>query len=141
MKKKKAGVSLDEVYSKSEKDPKWTVAYEKAGIEVRMAIQIAKARERAQLSQGQLAKAVGTTQSVISRIERADQNLTLETLSRIADVLRGRVQAPALLGRHGTGTREGRGRGDQGGRREGSLRQPPGAHRQPPLQTLRGPLR
>ena len=87
MKKKKAGISLDEVFSKSEKDPKWTAAYEKAGIEVRMAIQIAKARERARLTQGQLAKAIGTTQSVISRIERADQNLTLETLSKIADAL------------------------------------------------------
>lgn len=87
MKKKKASMSLDEVFSKSEKDPKWATAYEKAGIEVRMAIQIAKARERAQLTQGQLAKAIGTTQSVISRIERADQNLTLETLAKIADAL------------------------------------------------------
>ena len=87
MKKKKASMSLDEVFSKSEKDPKWATAYEKAGIEVRMAIQIAKARERVKLTQGQLAKAIGTTQSVISRIERADQNLTLETLSKIADAL------------------------------------------------------
>ena len=85
--KKKAGMSLDEVFSKSEKDPSWATAYEKAGIEVRMAIQIAKARERAHLTQGQLAKAIGTTQSVISRIERADQNLTLATLSKIAAAL------------------------------------------------------
>ena len=85
--KKKAGMSLDEVFSISEKDPKWEAAYKKAGIEVRMAIEIAKARERARLTQGQLAKAIGTTQSVISRIERADQNLTLETLSKIADAL------------------------------------------------------
>lgn len=85
--KKKASMSLDEVFSRSEKDPRWAAAYEKAGIEVRMAIQIAKARERAHLTQGQLAKAIGTTQSVISRIERADQNLTLETLSKIADAL------------------------------------------------------
>lgn len=87
MKKKRASISLDEVFSKSEKDPKWTAAYENAGIEVRMAIQIAKARGKARLTQGQLAKAIGTTQSVISRIERADQNLTLETLSKIADAL------------------------------------------------------
>lgn len=85
--KKKAGMSLDEVFSKSEKHASWAAAYEKAGIEVRMAIQIAKARERAHLTQGQLAKAIGTTQSVISRIERADQNLTLATLSKIADAL------------------------------------------------------
>jgi UDP-N-acetylglucosamine 1-carboxyvinyltransferase len=53
-----------------------------------MAIQIAKARQKAKLTQGQLAKAIGTTQSVISRIERADQNLTLETLSKIASALK-----------------------------------------------------
>lgn len=87
-KKKKAGMLLDEVFAHSEKDPKWAAAYEKADIEVRMAIQIAKAREKAKLTQGQLAKAIGTTQSVISRIERADQNLTLETLSKIASALK-----------------------------------------------------
>lgn len=86
--KKKASMSLDEVFAHSEKDPKWAVAYEKADIEVRMAIQIAKARQKAKLTQGQLAKAIGTTQSVISRIERADQNLTLETLSKIASALK-----------------------------------------------------
>lgn len=87
MKKKRAGISLDEVFSGSERDPRWKAAYARADVEVRMAIQIAKARGRARLTQAQLAKAVGTTQSVISRIERADQNLTLETLSKIAGAL------------------------------------------------------
>ena len=87
MKKNKASVPLDEVFARSEKDPRWKAAYEKAGIEVRLAVQIARARERARLTQGQLAKAIGTTQSVISRIERADQNLTLGTLSKIAGAL------------------------------------------------------
>ena len=39
------------------------------------------------MTQGQLAKAVGTTQSVISRIEAGNQNLTVRTLSKIAAVL------------------------------------------------------
>jgi ribosome-binding protein aMBF1 (putative translation factor) len=86
-KRKAAAISLDEVFASAEKSPKWKAAYEKADIEVRMAIQIAKARERARLTQAQLAKAIGTTQSVISRIERADQNLTLDTLSKIAAAL------------------------------------------------------
>ena len=86
-KMRKAGIPLDEVFSGSEADPKWKEAYAKADIEVRTAIQIAKARARAQLTQGELARAVGTTQSVISRIERADQNITLETLSKIAAAL------------------------------------------------------
>ncbi len=89
MKRYKAGIPLDEVFAKAEKDPKWKAAYDKADIEVRIAIQIAKAREKAHLTQVQLAKAIGTTQSVISRIERGEQNLTIETLSKIADALHG----------------------------------------------------
>lgn len=87
MKRRRAAISLDEVFAGSERDPRWKAAYARADVEVRMAIQIARARERARLTQAQLARAVGTTQSVISRIERADQNLTLGTLSKIADAL------------------------------------------------------
>ena len=86
-KRKKASMPLNEVFSKSEKHPKWKAAYAKADIEVKLAIDIAKARARADLTQAELAKEIGTTQSVISRIESADQNLTIETLSRIADAL------------------------------------------------------
>ncbi|MBI5743026.1 MAG: helix-turn-helix transcriptional regulator [Elusimicrobia bacterium] len=87
MRKDKASISLDEVFAESEKDPRWAEAYAKADIEVRLALQIAKARQRARMTQGQLAKAVGTTQSVISRIECGNQNLTINTLARIAAVL------------------------------------------------------
>lgn len=87
MKKQRVGIPLDEVFAGSEKDPQWKAAYQEADIEIRMAVEIAKARGRAHLTQGQLAKAIGTTQSVISRIERADQNLTLATLSKIAGAL------------------------------------------------------
>jgi DNA-binding XRE family transcriptional regulator len=87
MKRKNAGVPLDEVFSKAEKNPGWKAAYEKAGHEVRLAIQIAKAREKAHLTQKQLAEAIGTTQSAVARIERGAQNLTLQTLSKIADAL------------------------------------------------------
>lgn len=78
---------MDEVFAGAEKDPRWAEAYAKADIEVRLALQIAKAREKARMTQGQLAKAVGTTQSVISRIEAGNQNLTVRTLSKIAAVL------------------------------------------------------
>lgn len=90
MKKKRrgAGIPLAEVFAESETDPRWEAAYAKANIEVRTALQIAKARERAHLTQNELAQALGTTQSVISRIERADQNITLATLARIAKALR-----------------------------------------------------
>ncbi len=78
---------MDEVFGKAEKDPRWKEAYAKADIEVRLALEIANARTKARMTQSQLAKAVGTTQSVISRIERANQNLTIKTLSKIAATL------------------------------------------------------
>ncbi|MDA8244509.1 MAG: helix-turn-helix transcriptional regulator [Elusimicrobia bacterium] len=87
MKRKKTGIPLDDVFAGAEKDPRWAPAYAQADVEVRLAIQIARARERARMTQGQLARAAGTTQSVISRIERGNQNLTVKTLSRIASVL------------------------------------------------------
>ncbi len=88
MKKNRASIPLDEVFAEAKKDPRWAAAYRKADIEVRMSIQITLARQRAKMTQGQLAKAIGTKQSVISRIESANQNLTLETLTKIADALK-----------------------------------------------------
>jgi ribosome-binding protein aMBF1 (putative translation factor) len=87
MKKKRAAIPLDEVFAGAEKDPRWKKAYAAADLEVRLAIQIARARQKARLTQGQLAIATGTTQSVISRIERGNQNLTVKTLAKIAAVL------------------------------------------------------
>lgn len=91
MKKDKTDYSLDEVFAESEKDPRWAAAYAKAGVEVRLALAISDARRKAKLTQGQLAKAIGTTQSVISRIEHGAQNLTLATLSKIAYALRTKL--------------------------------------------------
>lgn len=53
---------------------------------------ILAARERAGLTQTQLARLVGTTQSVISRLEDADyQGHSLSMLQRIAEALHHRV--------------------------------------------------
>jgi ribosome-binding protein aMBF1 (putative translation factor) len=54
---------------------------------------ILAARERAGLTQGQLAKLVGTTQSAISRLEDADyEGHSLSMLRRIAEALHHRVE-------------------------------------------------
>ena len=80
-------VSLDEVFAQSAKDPRWAAGCAKAALEVRLAIEIAQAREREHLNQKQLAKAIGATQSGISRIEHGEQNLTIATLQKIAKAL------------------------------------------------------
>lgn len=101
----RASIPLDEVFAEAEKDPGWKDAYAKADLDMRLSIQIANARERAGLTQGQLAKAVGTTQSVISRIEGANQNLTVNTLLKIASALNN-VLVVELHPAERAGTRE-----------------------------------
>jgi transcriptional regulator with XRE-family HTH domain len=54
---------------------------------------ILKAREAAQLTQAQVARLVGTTQSVISRLEDADyEGHSLTMLQRIAEALDRRLE-------------------------------------------------
>lgn len=48
---------------------------------------IAKIREDKRMTQAELAKKTDTTQSVIARIEKGEQNLSTETLSKISDAL------------------------------------------------------
>ena len=70
------------------KDPKLQELYEEEKINFQAALAIRCAREAARLTQGQLAKKIGTTQSVISRLEDADyEGHTLKMLERIADAL------------------------------------------------------
>lgn len=75
-------------YLKGEmKDPEFRRLYEEADIELRVALEITKAREAAKMTQRQLAEALKTKQQTVSRIERGAQNVTIETLDRIAHVL------------------------------------------------------
>lgn len=48
---------------------------------------IEQLREKSNLTQAQLAKALGTSQSAVARMEDGEQNFTLEMLSKVSDVL------------------------------------------------------
>ncbi|NNN07113.1 MAG: helix-turn-helix transcriptional regulator [Elusimicrobia bacterium] len=74
------------------RDPEFRRFYEEADIEMRVALEVAKARGAAQMTQGELARALKTKQQIISRIEQGAQNVTIETLDRIARALKGRLQ-------------------------------------------------
>ena len=67
MKKVKAGVSFREVLKEDLKDPEFKKAFEDADLPVRLAIQIAKAREKAHRTQAQLARKIGTKQQAKRR--------------------------------------------------------------------------
>lgn len=67
------------------KNPEFRKHYEKERKAIKIAYEIAKLRHRLGLSQKELAKRVGTTQEVISRLESGAYNgYTLKTLERLA---------------------------------------------------------
>ena len=75
------------------RDPGMRKTIETQKLNTSVAEMILAAREKAGLTQGQLAKLVGTTQSVISRLEDADYDgHSLSMLRRIAEALNQRVE-------------------------------------------------
>lgn len=55
--------------------------------EFKLGAALAKAREKAGLTQNELARRVKTTKSVVSRWERHPSNMRMATLQKIADAL------------------------------------------------------
>ena len=66
------------------KDPKFKKAYDEYGRQLDVAYKMLLLRKKAKISQAQLAKRMGTTQSNVARMESGDQNFTVETLDKIA---------------------------------------------------------
>ena len=92
-------------------------AIETEKLNLSVAEMILAAREEAGLTQGQLAKLVGTTQSVISRLEDADyEGHSLSMLRRIAAALNHRVELRLVREPDGPGGIS------RGGRRRASAR-------------------
>ena len=67
------------------KDPKFRKYYEQYRQALAVGYEIAKLRHRLKLSQAELARRMGTTQQVISRLESGSyMGVTLKTLERLA---------------------------------------------------------
>lgn len=69
------------------KDPEIRQEYEKLAPEYEIISSVIEARKNLGLSQLELAKAVGTDQSRISRLEKGTLNPTIDFLKRIAEGL------------------------------------------------------
>lgn len=65
-------------------DPEFKREWEDSELEYLIARNIIAKRKEQNLTQKQLAEAINTTQSVISRIEKGEQNLTLQTMKSLA---------------------------------------------------------
>jgi len=74
-----------DVYLKEQlKDPELKKYYDEFGKQLEIAYAILQLRKKKKMSQAQLAKQIGTTQSNVARIETGQQNLTTNTLQKIA---------------------------------------------------------
>jgi ribosome-binding protein aMBF1 (putative translation factor) len=81
----------EEFREKALSDPVVRAAYEEGLDRLRLAISVAASREKAGLTQTQLAARLNTSPSVISRLERGE-NVELETLDKVARALRARLK-------------------------------------------------
>lgn len=70
------------------KNPKFKKYFDEYGKQLEIAYQILQLRKQRKMSQTELAKKIGTKQSNVARMEAGQQNLTVETLHKIAKALK-----------------------------------------------------
>jgi ribosome-binding protein aMBF1 (putative translation factor) len=80
--------SADEVRARDMQDAEYRRAYERTRLANDIAIKVLQYRQANRLSQRELAALLGMRQPNIARLESGDHAPSLETLSRLADVLR-----------------------------------------------------
>ncbi len=83
----KKSIKYEDFKAQRRTDPEVRKEYEALEPEFRLIRDVLLLRSELNLSQMQLAKLVGTKQPAISRLERGDGNITINTLRRIADAL------------------------------------------------------
>jgi len=89
--------ALEILKRRAARDSELREGYEQEKINFKVAILIREEREKAGLSQTQLADLIGTTQSVISRLEDADyEGHSLNMLSRIVQALNRKLEITVL---------------------------------------------
>lgn len=84
--------TFNEYLKKEIKNPRFKKGFEDEKQKLNLGYQIFLARESAGMTQGELARKIGTTQSNISRLEQGNYNFTVDMLERIASALRVRLR-------------------------------------------------
>lgn len=74
------------------KDAAFRAEYERLKPEFALALALIKAREKAGMTQAQVARRMGTSQSVVARIESGQNPPNLKTLERYAEAVGRRIQ-------------------------------------------------
>jgi ribosome-binding protein aMBF1 (putative translation factor) len=85
-------IPVEESFAQWKKDPKYIAAYDALENEFSLASALIKARGDAEMTQEQVAQAMGTTQAVIARLESGKVLPSTRTLERFAKATRTRLQ-------------------------------------------------
>ena len=83
----RAHADLDDSLKRKLQNPEFRAAYDAEDKRIELVLQIIKLRQKRGMTQADLAKAIGTRQANVSRLERFDANLTLGTLEKVAQAL------------------------------------------------------
>ena len=82
-----AHADIEDCLKRKLQNSDFRAAYDAEDKRVELVLQIIKLRRQRGMTQSDLAKAIGTRQANVSRLERFDSNLTLGTLEKVAKAL------------------------------------------------------
>jgi ribosome-binding protein aMBF1 (putative translation factor) len=85
-------IPVEGSFKQWKKDPKYVAAYKALESEFALASAMIKARADADMTQEQVAKAMGTTQAVVARLESGKVLPSTRTLERFAKATRTRLR-------------------------------------------------
>ncbi len=89
---KRKFVPVEESFAQWKKDPQYVAVYEALKEEFALASAMIKARSEADMTQEQVAEAMGTTQAVIARLESGKTLPSTRTLERFAKATHTRLR-------------------------------------------------
>jgi ribosome-binding protein aMBF1 (putative translation factor) len=85
-------ISAEESFKRWKKDATYVAAYDALEKEFALASALIKARSEAEMTQEQVAEAMGTTQAVVARLESGKALPSTRTLERFAKATRTRLR-------------------------------------------------
>jgi len=89
---KRKFIPVEESFAQWKKNPEYAAAYASLEGEFALASSLIKARSEADMTQEQVAKAMGTTQAVVARLESGKVLPSTRTLERFAKATRSRLR-------------------------------------------------
>jgi DNA-binding XRE family transcriptional regulator len=89
---KRKFIPVVESFAQWKKDPKYSAAYAALEGEFALASSLIQARSEADMTQEQVARAMGTTQAVVARLEGGKVLPSTRTLERFAKATRSRLR-------------------------------------------------